>query len=470
MKSRFIPAILFAVVCSCTPPASSYEPSDINVTSSNARIEKTFEWARDMVRSYAHDGSDPVGYWYEAALPSREAFCMRDVAHQTTGAWLLGLGDHNLNMMRKFVSNISESRDWCTFWEIDRYDRPCPADYSDDQNFWYNLNANFDVMQACLKMYRWTGDKTYVQDPEFVNFYDRSMDEYMETWSLTPDKIMERPVPHSCRGIASYVESRWDMRVSLDLLSTMLAGCRAYAGICDINGNDAGALKGRECAKQLSELIENVWWDAENNRYHNFWYEDNTFGNGEGSIFALWFDAASDTERIRSIAEICNSQFWNIENQSYMPAIMYRYGYDKEAYDNLTDIPGKQRCEYPEASYGVIEGIFGGLMGINPDFRTATVETRSHILEADGTVTVSDVPVFNGHITLTHMGRTVSELVNNTGDGITWRAAFSGEHATLYVDGKAVAAQFGTDPSGNPVSYVDVRLKRGRTSKVSVNG
>lgn len=46
-----------------------------------------------MVLSYAHDGTDSVGYWYEAALPQRETFCMRDVSHQSVGAQILGLSD-----------------------------------------------------------------------------------------------------------------------------------------------------------------------------------------------------------------------------------------------------------------------------------------------------------------------------------------------------------------------------------------
>lgn len=49
--------------------------------------------ARKMVLSYAHDGTDSVGYWYEATLPQREAFCMRDVSHQSVGAQILGLSD-----------------------------------------------------------------------------------------------------------------------------------------------------------------------------------------------------------------------------------------------------------------------------------------------------------------------------------------------------------------------------------------
>lgn len=37
--------------------------------STDKQLEETFNWACNMAMSYAHDGSDPVGYWYEAALP-----------------------------------------------------------------------------------------------------------------------------------------------------------------------------------------------------------------------------------------------------------------------------------------------------------------------------------------------------------------------------------------------------------------
>ena len=56
---------------------------------------------------YANEG-DPVGKWFEAALPGREAFCMRDVSHQAYGALMLGLEEHLFNMMHKFCINISE--------------------------------------------------------------------------------------------------------------------------------------------------------------------------------------------------------------------------------------------------------------------------------------------------------------------------------------------------------------------------
>ena len=55
--------------------------------------------------NYAYDG-DPVGLWYEAALPGRRAFCMRDVSHQVAGAQALGLSSYTHNMLRHFAENI----------------------------------------------------------------------------------------------------------------------------------------------------------------------------------------------------------------------------------------------------------------------------------------------------------------------------------------------------------------------------
>lgn len=196
-------AILLGVTALCMAGCSSSSkedaiqrlPSDqVSVfTSSDKQLENAYNWAKKMALSYAHDHSDPVGYWYEAALPQREAFCMRDVSHQSVGAQILGLTAHNKNMFTRFVENISEEKDWCTYWEINRYNKPAPADYTNDKEFWYNLNANFDVMQACLKMYQWTGDAGYLTDPLFTNFYEKSVNEYVHRWALEPEKIMDRP-------------------------------------------------------------------------------------------------------------------------------------------------------------------------------------------------------------------------------------------------------------------------------------
>ena len=157
--------------------------SELALNSSDARLVDAFNWAKKQALAFAFDG-DPVGPWYEAALPGREAFCMRDVAHQAMGAHALGLARHTRNMLHRFAENISDSRDWCSYWEIDRYNRPAPVDYKNDAQFWYCLPANYDVLDACHRMYVWTGDQSYLDDPVFLNFYSRTVNDFEQRWGI----------------------------------------------------------------------------------------------------------------------------------------------------------------------------------------------------------------------------------------------------------------------------------------------
>lgn len=165
--------------------------SSLELRSSDTQLVKSFKWAKQQAMAYVFDG-DPVGPWYEAALPGRRAFCMRDVSHQVAGAQALGLSKYTHNMLRRFAENISASKDWCSYWEINYLNRPAPIDFKSDAEFWYNLPANFDVLDACFRMYLWTGDRSYIEDSVFVNFYDHTVREYVSRWDLSPDRIMTR--------------------------------------------------------------------------------------------------------------------------------------------------------------------------------------------------------------------------------------------------------------------------------------
>ena len=179
-------------------------------------------------------------------------------------------------MFTRFAENISESKDWCTYWEINRYNKPAPADYLNDSEFWYNLNANFDVMQACLKMYEWTGDKDYLTDSCFTNFYDKSLNEYITRWKLEPENVMARPrymnQPdnfdvnnnfHTCRGLASYVENFRGLTMGVDLLASLYAGYNAHARIAALCGNEEQAQQDMLRALQYRDIMENQWWSED---------------------------------------------------------------------------------------------------------------------------------------------------------------------------------------------------------------
>ena len=84
--------------------------------STDTALQTAFNRAKEMALSHRGNPADPVGDWYEAALPSRFAFCMRDVAHQSMAAEMLGLGKANSNMFSQFAKNISDGKDWCSYW------------------------------------------------------------------------------------------------------------------------------------------------------------------------------------------------------------------------------------------------------------------------------------------------------------------------------------------------------------------
>lgn len=485
MKALFFFILLIAGIESgCQVEASPVVPlvqseSPLLFSSSDKALEKTFRWAKGMALSYAHNNNDPVGAWYEAALPQREAFCMRDVSHQAVGAHLLGLAKHNRNMMFRFAQNISQAKDWCSYWEINRYNLPAPADYTNDKEFWYNLNANFDVVQACLKLYQWTGDTTYLNDPVFVNFYRKSMNEYARHWQLEPDKIMNRPQYmhqpqpfdpknnfHTCRGLASYVENFRGLAVGVDLIATLYAGYCAYSTLATLNGENAIARQAAQTAGGYRELLESCWWNPAKSTYHTFWTADKTFHSGEGEPFILWFGATEHPERIRGTVKSILAKEWNVENLSAFPTLLYRLQYAKEAYAKLIALPHLPRAEYPEVSYGAIEGIVGGVMGIGAEASERRIYTLPQLPKNDDWAEVTDVPVFEGVISVRHTGNKASQLTNHTGGTVKWQASFKGKYATLFMNNRPYAASEYTDELGNTVSYLSVELKESETISV----
>lgn len=422
------------VAASAALSATAAEPAGFRST--DTTLQNTFDWAREMAMKYVHTAGDPVGPWYEAALPGRDAFCMRDLSHQAVGAAILGLDAHNLNMLAKVAANISESKDWCSYWETDRLDRPAPCDYANDKEFWYNLPANFDVMRACNALYEWTADPAYVASPVFVDFYRHTAHDYADRWALGPDSIMNRrrfmntPEPfntknafHTCRGLPSYAENFSGITVAIDLVGALKTGYLAYAALAEADGNQSEADFAASRAAAYDYLIENVWWDEENNRYNTYYTQDKRFHRGEGIPYLLLVGALDRPERVSaSVADVMSRQ-WNVENLSAFPLFLYRLGYDDTAYSILNALPRDKRGDYPEVSFGVIEGIFCGLMGIQPSASQESIATCYHG-PADSESTATDVPLLGGTVTVKHVGRSSTTLTNHTPYNLTWEASF----------------------------------------------
>jgi tetratricopeptide (TPR) repeat protein len=468
----------------------------VTFRTSDARLASAFDWARKQALAYTFKG-DPVGLWYEAALPGRQAFCMRDTAHQSMGAHFLGLEPYTRNMLRKFAENISESKDWCSYWEINRDNVPAPADYKDDAQFWYNLPANFDVLDASYRMYVWSGDSSYLIDPVFQNFYRRTVHDYVERWDLSLERIMMRPRIMNIRGhldpanrfqrnrgIPSYDEANPDFVVAIDQLAAQYAGYLAYSRLARLRADTSEANEFLRRAIAVKAFVNEIWWDKKSGTYYSRVNLDHRLEGNGLTISLLYYEVAQDGEKsaavLKSILEaIQHKERMGVEGQSHLPEILYRYGKAEAAYQQILDLTreDKERREYPEVSYSVVGAIVNGLMGIEVEspepgkaFQDAQyvegpVVTTPRLTSQTEWAEVGQVPVRANQINVRHEGLRRSTLQNTTGPSLVWKACFPGSFATLIVDGKAVQAK-SAGKHGEVLSCATIDVGSGDTRTV----
>ncbi len=464
-------------------PPSGFKPaqrpeSPLTLETPDAKLAAAFNWAKGQALDYVFPAAvhgDPVGDWYEAALPSRFAFCMRDVSHQATGAHALGLAAFNRNMLGKFARGISASRDYCSYWEIDKWNRPAPVDYKSDKDFWYNLTANFDVLDACWRQFLWTGDAAYVTDPAFLEFYRLTVGEYIEAWDKDGDGIPEHRPEYGYRGLGGYDEGPFSDRAlyASDLIAAMARAFDAYGRIRQTLGSREDGVPFFERAEGLRTLYERDWWSDEKGRYADGRIQGGTLVYQDliwNGVFPLYFGfVPAGPRRDSTLRRIRDAVPEGIEIESYLPEILYRYGEDEAAYARILALadPAKERREYPEVPFAVVGAIATGLMGVRPDATLRTVETRSGLTAATPWAELRNLPVFDGLVDIRHEARHSTALTARSGGAFVWRAVFEGVWDELTVEGIARKAEHGTDEAGRAVSWVDVPMSATRKATVS---
>jgi len=458
-------------------------PSKLEFDSSDVRMVDGFNRAKRQAMAYVFD-DDPVGPWYEAAEPGREAFCMRDVAHQAMGAHALGLARHNVNMLRRFAENVSDARDWCSFWEIDRFNRPAPVDYQNDALFWFNLPANFDILDACHRMYLWSGNPTYINNPAFLNFYDRTVTDYVERWGLGLDQVMTRPrllnvrgIPGNrkfqlARGIPGYDEGNHDYVLGNDVLATQFAAYLAYARIQETRGNVELAGIYLKKAADVRTLVNTRWWNEKDLCFYlRVGKDHNLEGRDSGNL--LYWGVVEDGPKLKNALADAGSR--RIE-------VLYRYGEPDLARQRLLEImtPGRSRMEYPEVPFSVVGTIVNGTMGINLETASALlssvqggwVEAAIRTLPGLGTgvawAELRNLPIRANEVTVRHEGNRKTVFTNQRGPALIWYAAFPGLHDTLLVNGRAARSLAEKAHLGGTVSSVRVTVGARGTVAVEV--
>jgi hypothetical protein len=467
-------------------PPSGYKPakrpeSRLTFETPDAELKAAFAWAKGQALDYVFPAAvhgDPVGDWYEAALPSRFAFCMRDVSHQATGAQVLGLAAFNLNMLRKFARGIAPARDFCSYWEIDKWNRPAPVDYKNDKDFWYNLPANFDVLDTCWRQFLWTANRAYIDDPAFLNFYELTVKEYVRAWDKDGDGIPEHRAAYGNRGLGGYDEGPYSGRTlyGADLVAAEARAFDSCAGILELRGAPGAAAALRERAAGLKRIYETSWWNETRRQYADFALEDgklvfeDMFWSG---VFPLYFGFLPAGERrAATIDRILEREPEGIEVESYLPEIFYRYGADDAAYAEIVRLadPAKRRRDYPEVSFALVGAVATGLMGVEPDARTRMVATRSRLTGKTEWCELRNIPVFDSVVDVRHDGRRATSFAVRSGGSVTWKAVVDGSWKELRVNGVAHEALRGRDEAGRPISWVVVELSAGERAVVAPSG
>jgi len=458
--------------CSSSGLRPSIEKGRIEFSSSHPDLNRGFDWAKGQAQAYVFEG-DPVGMWFEAALPGREAFCMRDVSHQALGAMALGLRPHIENMFRKFAENVAGSRDWASYWEINRYGEPAPVDYRSDEDFWYNLPANFDVIQAIWTVYEWTGNDAYLEDPAFLEFYRRSLTDYVAAWDPDGDGLMESPPENGIRGIPTYWEGDGPRaETGADLVAAQFAANRAYARILHQRGEGKLAATFETAARELQEIYNEGWWNPETERFNTALLPGGGFDDSPlplGQVYPLYFDLVQEgPRRNKMVDQLPDGEM--VELNAYLPEILYRNGaYDRafRALQVQLD-PALERRDYPEVSFTALGHVVAFLMGVRPLASAEVVETRSRLTNDITWAELNHLPVLSNEIYVKHSGRTWSKLRNDSGGPLRWRAAFLGDHATLRVNGEEREAVSGHVPGEGQVSWVEVLVAPGGEAVVRV--
>jgi hypothetical protein len=451
--------------------------------SSNSEANAAFAWAKQQALAYVRPQAE-IGPWYEAALPGRGAFCMRDVAHQTTGAAALGLFEANRNMLSRFAISAAASRNWAGWWEIDGKGLPSSFDYLSDDDFWFNLPANFDVLDASVRMWRWTGDDAYRADSGFQLFFRKTLTDYLAQWQLRPDEILSRPRIVNrrlakgqfvdSRGIPSYFEAPKNFNLGVDLLAAEYRAILSYQEIATTADDKNLANRLRSTADAIQQMIETVSWSAQQHHYYGV-LQNGKRGSGSADTYVLYFDAAKNPEHIRGALDfISDAAYWktiNIEEESYVPLVLFRYGRADTAWRVLFDLaaPGKARREYPEVSYAVVAALVSGAMGIEAAHAgdAYDLETLAQPMSGSDSLWVSSLQIRKNTLDVMHTGKTRTALVNRHGGAIRWKAAFAGNWDRLTIDGKSQSAEHGVLPGGATVSWVIVPVPQGGSTAVS---
>ncbi|MFE9221192.1 hypothetical protein ACFYN3_33280 [Streptomyces lavendulae] len=488
-------------------PAS---PADPRISSSDPKIVEMFDWSKRKANSWVHlpgtqgplnvdenhtggsgTGAYAASYW--AGYANRSGYYSRDTAHQLAGAGVLALNAENRTMLRSFAASATPEHKYYPAWALN-FDAKTylSIDYRGPENFVREVPATFELVQKAEEAYRWSGDRSYLDDPVLWNFYRHATDEFVTLHDGLKDngavKVAEGTGHGIFQGTASYNEQSGEpLAEAGDAIGSQYQAYLAMASLARAKGDRALADRYGAKARDLKAYFNSTWSGTGSGADMVRGYTTDgralTGWGKENSWFMPMKQILDPGPRREAYLDYIDQQASgpgrpdNIEALTYLPDTFFRNGradtgwkWMKDVYDHkdIQHVNTKQGTngDYPEVSFTLLGQTVEGLLGVAPDAPAHALSTLSRLPSGMDWLQIDDLRIGDSAFSLRHDGKTRSSLTHTSGTcSYAWEARFPGTYPTLKVDGVARPARTKVI-DGVTYTYVTPLVAPGRTVTV----
>ncbi|MFI9291216.1 hypothetical protein [Streptomyces gardneri] len=487
-------------------------PADPRVTSSDPEIVEMFDWAKGKANSWVHlpgttgpldaderqTGGTGTGVYapsYWAGYANRSGYYSRDMAHQLSGAGVLGLHTENKEMLRAFAASATAEHAYYPVWALNFDNRSyLSIDYRDPNLFVREVPAPFELVQKAEEAYRWSGDPAYLDDPALWEFYRHATDEFVTLHDGQKDNgrvsVAEGTGKGIFRGVASYNEqSDEPLAEAGDAIGSQYQAYRAMASLARAKGERPLAARFERQACDLKAYFNSTWSGTGSGADMVRGYTTDgralTGWGKENSWFMPMKQIVAPGDRREAYLDYIDRQSEgegrpdNIEALTYLPDTFLtnnradtawkwmRHIYAQKDVQHVNTRQGTNG-DYPEVSFTLVGQTVQGLMGVAPNAPARTLATQSRLPSGMDWLSIEDLRVGDSAFTLRHDTDRRSTLTHTSGSApYTWVARFPGAHAAVAVAG--VVGKARTEViDGATYTVVRTRVAPGRTVTVEV--